>query len=108
MPLSGADSRKVYVYERLGWLALKENDISGAQTFYVTAAYQAEKQELSDKNAVNAYRGAAYCYEKDGDLPSAVENYEKALKLTTSKAVKRQIKKKLLQLKSKPKKKAGK
>lgn len=107
MALSGDDSRKVYVYERLGWLAVKDKDYDGALGFYQTAIYQAEKLDMSDRLTVNSYRGAAYCQEKDGDIKGAVENYEKALKLTKSKAVKSDIKKKLALLKAWLKKKAA-
>lgn len=108
MGLSGDDSRKVYVYERLGWLAVKEKDYDGALGFYQTAIYQAEKLDISDKTAVNAYRGAAYCREKDGDIKGAVANYEMALKLAKNKAVRNDIRKKLAPLKARLKKAAGK
>ncbi|PIU19574.1 MAG: hypothetical protein COT18_06865 [Elusimicrobia bacterium CG08_land_8_20_14_0_20_59_10] len=106
--LNGEDPRKVYVYERLGWLNLKLKDLDGAQGYYLTATYQAEKMELFNKYAVNAYRGAAYCFEKAGDIPSAAENYEKALKIATDKAVKRELRKELRRLKPAPKKAAKK
>lgn len=104
--LSDDDSRKIFVYERQGWLALKANDISGAESLYLAAIYQAEKIETFDKNAVNAYRGAAYCYEKDGEISSAVENYKLALKHATDKAAKADIRKKLQRLQAGKNKKA--
>ena len=104
--LSEDDSRKVFVYERQGWLALMGNDIPGAESFYLAAIYQAEKIETFDKSAVNAYRGAAYCYEKDGDISSAVENYQLALKHASDKAAKADIRKKLQRLQAGKRKKA--
>ncbi len=104
--LAEDDSRKVYVYERQGWLALMQNDIPGAETFYLAAIYQAEKIETFDKNAVNAYRGAAYCYEKEGDISSAVENYQLALKHAADKGTKADIRKKLQRLRAGKRKKA--
>ena len=98
--LGDDDVRKVYLYERQGWLALMSNDISGAETFYLAAIYQAEKIETYDKSAVNAYRGAAYCYEKDGEISTAVENYENALKYAKDKGTRLDIKKKLERLKA--------
>ena len=103
--LSDEDRRKVFIYERQGWLALKLNDIPGAEGFYLAAIYQAEKIETFDKSAVNAYRGAAYCYEKDGEISSAVENYQLALKHATDKAVKADIRKKLQRLQAGQRKK---
>jgi len=99
VPLKGEDARKIYVYERLGWLNIKLNDIDSAQGYYLTATYQAEKLELFGKEALNSYRGAAYCFEKRGDNASAAENYEKALKISRDEAVRREIQKKLKLLK---------
>jgi tetratricopeptide (TPR) repeat protein len=104
--LAEDDNRKVYVYERQGWLALMQNDVPSAEGFYLAAIYQAEKIETFDKNAVNAYRGAAYCYEKEGDISSAVENYQLALKHAADKVTKADIRKKLQRLQSLKKKKA--
>jgi tetratricopeptide (TPR) repeat protein len=103
--LSTDDPRKVYVYERLGWLALMQNDIPSAEGFYVTAANQAENIETYDKDAVSAYRGAAFCYERDGDIPAAIENYSKALKYTADKEARRKLQKKIQTLKAGRKKK---
>jgi tetratricopeptide (TPR) repeat protein len=98
--LSAEDPRKVYVYERLGWLSLMQNDVQGAEGFYVTGTYQAENIETYDASAVSAYRGAAFCYEKDGDIPSAIENYTKALKYTTDKEARKKLQKKIQSLKA--------
>ncbi len=104
--LAEDDVRKVYIYERQGWLALMGKDISSAEGFYLAAIYQAEKVETYDKNAVNAYRGAAYCYEKNGNISSAVENYQLALKHATDKSVKADIRKNLQRLQAGKRKKA--
>lgn len=103
--LSEDDSRKIFIYERQGWLALMSGDIQSAEGFYLAGIYQAEKIETFDKSAVNAYRGAAYCYEKDGEISSAVENYQLALKHATDKAVKADIRKKLQRLQAGKRKK---
>jgi tetratricopeptide (TPR) repeat protein len=104
--LADDDSRKVYIYERQGWLALMSSDVASAEGFYLAAIYQAEKIEAYDKSAVNAYRGAAYCYEKDGDISSAMENYQLALKHATDKGTQADIRKKLQRLQAGKRKKA--
>lgn len=96
-----------HIYERQGWLALMDNDSTGAKELYLMAVDEAEQGEVSDQNLVNAYRGLAFCYEKSGDIRPAVANYKKALKLANDNTVKRSIKKKLQQLESKPKAEAA-
>jgi tetratricopeptide (TPR) repeat protein len=98
--LSEEDPRKIYVYERLGWLALMQNDVDSAEGFYAAGTYQAENMETYDKNAVSAYRGEAFCNEKQGNILSAIGNYGKALKYTTDKAARAKLQKKIRSLKA--------
>jgi tetratricopeptide (TPR) repeat protein len=97
--VQGYDRRKIYVYERLGWLSLKSNDPDGALGFYLAAIGQAENLEDRGKFTVNAYRGAAYCQALSGETADAEENYRTALKLTRDKGARRDIEKKLSRLK---------
>ncbi len=48
------DARRVYLYERQGYMAVKEKNIAGAKNYYVASIRAAEMQRADDKHSVNA------------------------------------------------------
>ena len=86
------DSRRIYVYERQGQVALKERNIAKARDFFLAAIQTAKKLAVSDTSGVNAYLGLAYCFEKSGNITAAEKNYEKAMQLSTNRQTKARIK----------------
>lgn len=100
--ISVDDNRRVYLYERQGYMAVKEKNVARAKNYYLAAIGAAKMQTVYDKHAVNAYSGLAYCFEKTGNIPLAVKNYEKALELTADDNVARRIEKTLERLRAAP------
>lgn len=96
--LPGNDKRRVFLYERRGWVALKLKDLPKARDFYLAAVTAAKQMELYDKDTINAYCGLAYCFEKLENIPLAIKNYERALDLTANAGVKREIEKTIRRL----------
>jgi tetratricopeptide (TPR) repeat protein len=85
--LEADDNRRVYLYERLGYVAVKAKNYARAKNYYLAAVGAAKMHGVYDKHAVNAYSGLAYCFETTGNIPLAIKNYEKALELTADYAV---------------------
>ena len=89
------DSRRVFLYERLGWLAMKEGDLVKARDLYLAAVSAAKQAGIYGTNAVNAYCGLAYCFEKLDNAGLAIKYYERALELSGSESTRRGIEKTL-------------
>lgn len=92
------DARRVFLFERRAWLALKENNVEGARDLYLAAITAAKQLDIYDANTVNAYCGLAYCFEKLENIPLAIKNYEKAMDITASAGVRSAIEKTLRRL----------
>lgn len=93
------DKRRVFTFEQQGQLYVKLKNIAKAKESYLAALQTAKKLRISDTTVVNAHLGLAYCFEKSGNIPSAIRNYEKALGLSTNAKTKARIKKTLQKLK---------
>lgn len=94
------DGRRVFLYERRGWLAQKTGDYRKARDLYMAAVAAARKAAVYDSATVNAYAGLAYCFEKLDNIPLAIRNYERALDLTDSQGVRNRIEKALRRLRA--------
>ena len=92
------DGRRVFLYERLGWLAMKEGGLVKARDLYLAAISAAKQAGLYDTHAVNAYCGLAYCFEKLGNAGLAIKYYERAQELSGSENTRREIGKTLKRL----------
>jgi len=94
------DARRIFLFERRAWLALKENNVEEARDLYLAAISAAKQLGVYDANTVNAYCGLAYCFEKLENIPLAVRNYERAMDITASAGVRSAIEKTLRRLKA--------
>ncbi|OGR69220.1 MAG: hypothetical protein A2179_06740 [Elusimicrobia bacterium GWC2_63_65] len=98
--LKESDARRIFLFERRAWLALKENNVEGARDLYLAAISAAKQLGVYDANTVNAYCGLAYCFEKLENIPLAVRNYERAMDITASAGVRSAIEKTLRRLRA--------
>lgn len=97
--LPGNDKRKIFTFEQQGQMALKLKNIPKAKSFYLAAIQTAKKLNVSDTKLVNSYLGLAYCFEKSGNIPTAIKNYEKGMSLSNNEKTKARIKNLLYKLK---------
>ncbi len=102
--LPPGDSRAVYLLERKGAMLLRAGKEQKAGEAFSQAIDKAAELKTAGNDLANSYLGLAYCLEKKGDIPSAIDNYEKALRLSRSRTVKARITKTLDELKSANKK----
>lgn len=100
--LAENDKRRVFIFEQQGQLSIKLKNISKAKEFYLAAIQTAKKMRVSNITVVNAYLGLAHCFEKSGNIPPAIKNYEKALALSRNDKTKMRIRKILQKLKTLP------
>ncbi|MDO8803128.1 MAG: tetratricopeptide repeat protein [Elusimicrobiota bacterium] len=96
--VSGHDERRVFLFERRGWLAMKEGDEARARDYYLAAISAARQTGSYDTNAVNAYCGLAYYFEKLGNVNVAINYYKRALEICASETTRREIEKNLYRL----------
>lgn len=101
--LPAEDARRVYVYERLGAVAVREKDFAKAKASYIRAIEFAKKNGVKNEHLVNAYLGLAWCLSVQGQARSAIKNYKKAGELTESAETRKRIDAKLTELKGKRK-----
>ena len=92
------DGRRVFLYERRGWLAMKDGNLVQARDFYIAAIAAVRHAGSYDKHAVNAYCGLAYCYEKLDNVRLAVAYYKRALDISANESTRREIEKNLARL----------
>jgi hypothetical protein len=98
--LPETDARRIFLFERRAWLALKEKSVEEARDLYLAAITAAKQLGIYDANTVNAYCGLAYCFERLENLPLAIKNYERAMDITASAGVRSAIEKTLRRLKA--------
>lgn len=98
--LKETDERQVFLHERRGWVALKQDGPEAAKGHYLEAIAAARRLEAYGSDLVNAYCGLAYVFEKLEQNDLAIRNYEKALDIAPSEAVRRQIGKALRRLRT--------
>ncbi len=98
--LKDSDARRVFLHERRGWVALKQEGPEAAKGHYLEAVATARRLEAYGSDLVNAYCGLAYVFEKLEQNDLAIRNYEKALDIAPSEAVRRQIGKALRRLRT--------
>lgn len=98
--LKESDTRRVFLHERRGWVALKQDGPEAAKSHYLEAVATARRLEAYGSDLVNAYCGLAYCFEKLEQNDLAIRNYEKALDIAPSAAVRRQVGKALRRLRT--------
>lgn len=85
------DARRVFLYERRGWLAMKDGNLTQARDLYIAAIAAVRHAGSYDKNAVNAYCGLAYCFEKLNDVSLAITYYKRALDISANESTRREI-----------------
>lgn len=76
------DARRVYVQERLGETALRQNDFKKSMDRYQDAVASSKRLHVEGKSAIDAYLGLAYCREAEGLVEEAIGDYQQAMKLT--------------------------
>lgn len=101
--LPGNDKRKIFTFEQQGQMALKLKNIPKAKSFYLAAIQTAKRLNVPEVKLVNSYLGLAYCFEKVGNVPVAIRNYEKALGLSVNPGTKVRIRKSIQRLRARSK-----
>lgn len=94
------DPRAVHILERQGAMLLRAGKYPEAGELFRGAISKAKEINTSGKDLANSHLGLAYCLEQQAKIPEAIENYEKAEKLSTSKTVKARIAKTISGLKA--------
>ena len=94
------DGRRVFLYERRGWLAMKDGNLVQARDLYIAAIAAVRHAGSYDKHAVNAYCGLAYCFEKLDNISLAITYYKRALDISVNESTRREIEKNLERLES--------
>lgn len=100
--LPAGDARAVHLLERQGAMLLRAGDEPKAQERFRGAIETAKLIGHSGNDLANAHLGLAYCLEKAGKVPDALQNYEKALALSSNKTIKARIAETIGGLKKKP------
>jgi len=85
------DKRRVYLYERRGWLAAKKTDFQAAKGMYLKAAELLRHAATHDMISVRVYAGLGNAFEKLGDDAPAVRYYERALEFCSDTRLRQQI-----------------
>lgn len=96
--VSARDARRVFLFERRGWVAMKEGDLEKARDLYLAGVSAAREAGSYDAHTVNAYSGLAYCFEQQGNFPLAIKYYERALDISSNETTIQGIEKKLRRL----------
>jgi tetratricopeptide (TPR) repeat protein len=96
--VSASDGRRVFLYERRGWLATKAGNLPKARDLYLAAVAAARQAGVYETPAVNAYCGLAYCFEKLDNLNLAIKYYQRALDISVDENARRAIEKNLKRL----------
>jgi len=89
--LPAGDTRAVHLLERQGAMLLRAGDEPKAQERFRGAIETAKLTGNSGNDLANAHLGLAYCLEKAGKVADALQNYEKALALSSNKTIKARI-----------------
>ena len=100
--LPAGDARAVHLLERQGAMLLRAGDEPKAQERFRGAIETAKLIGHSGNDLANAHLGLAYCLEKAGKVPDALQNYERALALSSNKTIKARIAETIGGLKKKP------
>jgi tetratricopeptide (TPR) repeat protein len=94
------DTRTIYFMERQGAMLLRAGSYPEAGELFRGAIQKAKELNNSGKDLANSHLGLGYCLEQQGKIPEAIENYETAEKLSTSKANKARLAKTIKGLKA--------
>lgn len=89
--LPAGDARAVHLLERQGAMLLRAGDEPKAQERFRGAIETAALIGHAGNDLANAHLGLAYCLEKAGKVPDALQNYERALALSSNKTIKARI-----------------
>jgi tetratricopeptide (TPR) repeat protein len=89
--LPAGDARAVHLLERQGAMLLRAGDEPKALERFSGAIETAAQAGHTGNDLANAHLGRAYCLEKAGKVPDALQNYERALALSSSKVIKARI-----------------
>jgi len=100
--LPAGDARAVHLLERQGAMLLRAGDEPKAQERFRGAIETAKLIGHAGNDLANAHLGLAYCLEKAGKVPDALQNYERALALSSNKTIKARIAETIGGLKKKP------
>lgn len=100
--LPAGDARAVHLLERQGAMMLRAGDAAKAREHFLAAIDKAKELNTSGDDLAGSHLGLGYCLEKAGNIPAAIENYETALKLSSSKTIKSRISKTISDLKKTP------
>lgn len=98
-PLGPDDRRQVLYYERLGHVALRENDLGKAQTLYMEALTLAAGLGLSDPSVADANAGMGVCLMRKKKTGYALKFFHKALEAGPSAQTRRYVEKQMAVLK---------
>ncbi|MDA8130847.1 MAG: hypothetical protein M0011_05005 [Elusimicrobia bacterium] len=97
--IPAGDPRAVHALEREGAMTLRAGDTAKAAEYFEAAIKKASDLGVTGNDLSNAHLGLGYCLERSKDVSGAIANYEKALKYTSSKAVKARLNETLQSLK---------
>ena len=89
--LPAGDARAVHLLERQGAMLLRAGDEPKARERFRGAIETAKLTGHAGNDLANAHLGLAYCLEKAGKVPDALQNYERALALSSNKTIKARI-----------------
>jgi tetratricopeptide (TPR) repeat protein len=100
--LPPGDKRGVNLAERQGTMLMRAESYAAAAEVLRGAIAKAKELNTAGTDLANAHIGLGYCLEKQGNVPDALANYEKASAISPSKAVKARLAKAIADLKAAP------
>lgn len=100
--LPPGDKRGVNLAERQGTMLMRAESYDPAAELFRGAIAKAKELNTAGTDLANAHIGLGYCLEKQGNVPDALANYEKASAISPSKAVKARLAKAIADLKAAP------
>lgn len=96
--LPDGDKRRVYLFERRGWLAAKRTDFAAARDLYLKAADAMRGITGYDNTSVRVYAGLGNAFEQLGKDALAVRYYKRALEICTDARQRQQLQARLARL----------
>ncbi len=100
--LPPGDTRGVNLAERQGTMLMRAESYAPAAELFRGAIQKAKELSTAGTDLANAHIGLGYCLEKQGNVPEALANYEKARELSPGKAAKARLAKAISDLKAAP------
>jgi tetratricopeptide (TPR) repeat protein len=99
-PLAAEDRRRIRYFDRMGEIALAENDADAAQVFFGDGLRLGASLGLSDPDVADAYAGMGFCLAAKGNRALATRFLEKAREFGPSLRARDAVEAKLKELKA--------